>query len=57
MKCCPICGADLKLAAKARRKLKVRTAQHWQEQNRERYNAYQAVYQRKYRARKREAPT
>jgi hypothetical protein len=55
MKCCPVCGANLAQADKVRRMLKVRTAQRWQDRNRDRYNAYQRDYQRKYRARKRAA--
>jgi len=55
MKRCPICGADLATAAELRRTRKLKTARRWQRQNRERYNRYQAAYQRQYRARKREA--
>jgi hypothetical protein len=55
MKRCPVCGADLAMAAALRRARKLKTARRWQRQNRERYNAYQAAYQRRLRARKREA--
>jgi hypothetical protein len=46
---CPTCGADL------RRRRNIQAAVRWQRENREHYNAYQAAYQRQYRARKREA--
>jgi hypothetical protein len=48
---CPTCGADL------RRRRNVQRTLRWQEKNREWYNAYQAAYRRKYRQRKREAPS
>jgi hypothetical protein len=43
------------MALALRRARKLKTARKWQRQNHERYNAYQAAYQRRYRARKREA--
>jgi hypothetical protein len=55
MKRCPICGADLARAEKVRRILKVRTTRRWQVKNRQRYNDYHREYQRRLRARKREA--
>ena len=55
MKTCPVCGADLATAAELRRARVLKRAKRWQRQNRERYNRYQAAYQRQYRARKREA--
>ena len=55
MKRCPVCGADRAMAASLRRARKLETARKWQRQNHQRYNDYQRAYQRKYRARKREA--
>ena len=48
---CPKCGCDLTL----HRRRNTWALAKWRGKHRERYNAYQADYQRKLRARKREA--
>jgi len=52
MKHCPVCGADL---AQARRAKNVQMVQRWQRANPERYRRYMRGYMRRYRARKRAA--
>ena len=57
MRRCPICGCNLARAAELCRILKAQRPQRWQERNRKKYNSYQRNYQRRLRARKREAVT
>jgi hypothetical protein len=56
LKRCPVCGANLeRFDAMQRAARNVARVQRWQAKHRDQYNAYQREYQRKRRARRREA--